>query len=124
MNHATVGRVFPWSKKSWTAPMQEMVSDPPIHRLRDEEHHREDHHPRARLAAALGDGGDRVHADDGADEEEENVEAAKMALQLLAFGRGGDSEGVSHRGPPGLVAKALHAAFAQPHYDFRHVNDQ
>jgi hypothetical protein len=31
MNHATAGSVFPWSKKTWTAPMQEMVSDPPIH---------------------------------------------------------------------------------------------
>src|SRR5450755_1003369 len=31
MYQATVGRLRPWLKNTSTAPMQEMVSDPPIH---------------------------------------------------------------------------------------------
>ncbi len=53
--------------------------------LRHEEDDREDHHPGEGLAAALRDRGDRVHADDGADEEEQDVEAAEVPLQLLSL---------------------------------------
>ena len=68
--------------------------------LRDEEDDREDHHPGERLAAALRDRGDGVHADDRADEEEQDVEAAEVLLQLLPFdvGDGQRFQGVSHRG--------------------------
>jgi hypothetical protein len=37
----------------------------------------------AAVAAALGHGGDRVRADDRADEEEQDVEAAEVTLQRL-----------------------------------------
>ena len=69
-------------------------------RLRDEEDDREDHHPGEGLAAALRDRGDGVHADDRADEEEQDVEAAEVPLQLLPFdvGDGQRFHGVSHRG--------------------------
>jgi hypothetical protein len=78
--------------------------------LRHEEHDREDHHPREGLTAALSHRRDRVHADDRADEEEEDVEAAKVTLQLLSLRRGSEGlylEDVSHQvcsGP--LVAEA------------------
>ena len=68
-------------------------------RLRDEEDDREDHHPGEGLAAALRDRGDRVHADDGADEEEQDVETAEVTLQLLPLdvSDGQRVQGVSHR---------------------------
>jgi hypothetical protein len=46
---------------------------------------REDHHPGEGLAAALGNGRDRVHPDDRADQEEEDVEAAKMPLLPILY---------------------------------------
>jgi hypothetical protein len=68
--------------------------------LRDEEDNREDHHPGEGLAAALRHRGDGVHAHDRADEEEQDVEAAEVLLQLLPFdvGDGQRVQGVSHRG--------------------------
>ena len=80
-------------------------------RLRDEEDHREDHHPGEGLTAALGDGGDRVHADDRADEEEQDVEAAEVALQLLTFddrGGGHRLQSVGHRGKRSLPLRPGH----------------
>jgi hypothetical protein len=68
-------------------------------RLRHEEHHREDHHPGESLAAALCHVGDGVHADDGADQEEQDVEAAEVPPQLLPLDgsrNGRRVQGVSH----------------------------
>jgi hypothetical protein len=47
-----------------------------------------------RLPAALGDRGDRVHTDDRADEEEQDVEATEVPLEFLPFGRCGDGHRV------------------------------
>jgi hypothetical protein len=62
---------------------------------------REDHHPGEGLAAPLRHRGDRVHADDGADEEEQDVEPAEVTLQLppLDVSNGQRLQGVSHREP-------------------------
>ena len=63
-------------------------------RLGDEEEGREDAHPGEGLTAALGDAGDRVNADDRADEEEENVEAPEVPAQFLSLnGRSGGRAG-------------------------------
>jgi len=58
-------------------------------RLGHKEDQREDHHPGERLPAPLGDGGDRVHPDDRADQEEQDVEAAEMSLQRRTLRDGG-----------------------------------
>ena len=69
-------------------------------RLRDEEHDGEDQHPGERLAAAAGHGRDRVHADDRADQEEQDVEAAEVPLELGAL-RGGSGRRSSQELPSG-----------------------
>src|ERR1700759_5882408 len=92
MYQTTVGSALPLLKKTSTAPI---VGPAPLRegraelgeqqRLGNEEDDREDHHPGEGLTAARRHRGDRVHADDGADEEEQDVVAAEVLLQLLPF---------------------------------------
>jgi hypothetical protein len=72
---------------------------------RHEEDDRVDHHPGEGLAAARRHRGDGIHADDGADEEEQDVEAAEVLLQLLQLlpfdiGGGQLGQGLGHRDAP------------------------
>ncbi len=61
--------------------------------LRYEEHNREYDHPGEGFAAVGSDGGDRIDTDDGADEEEQDVEPAEVPAQFSRLDGGGGGYG-------------------------------